>query len=102
MTAQKTKRNTPLLKRDGGFQISRSAVVDVTPDERVQDVGEGCGLPPAYGSPLLFAIARDPNTIFASWSIDWQSVFEKVTPVDRQVHLRVYGVDGSEEQKVTV
>jgi len=102
MTAPKTSRNTPLLTRDGGFQISRTAVVHVTPDERVQDLGGNFGLPRGCGSPLLFAIARDPNTIFASWSIDWQSVFENVTPADRQVHLRVYGEDGSEELRVTV
>jgi hypothetical protein len=45
------------------------------------------------GKPFLFAIARDARTIFASWNVNWRSVFEKTMPADRQVHLRVIGGD---------
>jgi hypothetical protein len=54
------------------------------------------------GQQFLFAIARDERTIFASWNIDWQSVFEKAMPADRQVHLRVIGGDGVMEATVTI
>jgi hypothetical protein len=60
------------------------------------------GVTHAHGQPFLFAIARDARTIFASWTIDWRSVFEKTMPVDRQVHLRVIGGDGTMETAVVV
>ena len=52
--------------------------------------------------PFLFAIARDARTIFASWNINWRSLFEKAMPADRQVHLRVIGADGLQEKSVAV
>jgi hypothetical protein len=58
------------------------------------------GFTHAHGQPFLFAIARDARTIFASWNIDWRSVFEKTMPADRQVHLRVIGDDGIRETTV--
>jgi hypothetical protein len=54
------------------------------------------------GQQFLFAIARDERTIFASWNIDWRSVFEKAMPADRQVHLRVIGEHGIVEARVAV
>jgi hypothetical protein len=51
---------------------------------------------------MLFAIARDPGTIFTCWSVDWLTVFAKTVPVDRQVHLRVYRADEVEEKNVAV
>ena len=60
------------------------------------------GVRPANGQPFLFAIARDARTIFASWNIDWRSVFEKTMLADRQVHLRVIGGDGVMETTVAV
>jgi len=51
---------------------------------------------------MLFAIARDPCTIFTCWSVDWLTVFAKTVPVDRQVHLRVYCADEVEEKNVAV
>jgi len=59
-------------------------------------------LPRVYGAPLLFAIARDPRTLFAYWNVDWSTIFENTAPVDRQVHLRVRRSDGSEEPPVAV
>jgi hypothetical protein len=54
------------------------------------------------GQPFLFAIARDARTIFASWNINWRSVFEKTMPADRQVHLRVIGAENVIETRVAV
>jgi hypothetical protein len=55
-----------------------------------------------YGQPFLFAIARDPRTIFVNWNIDWRSAFEKAMPADRQVHLRVIAGEDSVETTVSV
>ena len=83
-----------------GFRVSSEAVV--CPDnEQEKEFGE-VGLPRVHGAPILFAIARDPRTIFTYWSIDWPAVFAKTVPVDRQAHLRVYRADGVEEESVAV
>jgi len=55
-----------------------------------------------YEQPFLFAIARDPRTIFVNWNIDWRSAFEKAMPADRQVHLRVIGGENCVETSVSV
>ena len=84
-----------------GFRVSSEAVV--CPDnEQEKEFSEGVGLPRVHGAPILFAIARDPRTIFTYWSIDWPAVFAKTVPVDRQAHLRVYRADGVEEESVAV
>ena len=102
MTETKRKRNTRTLKAREGFQISRKPVVCLAADNRSKDSGNRIALPRAYGRPVLFAIARDSRCIFTGWNIDWLCVFEKAIPVDRQVHLRVYRVDGLEEKSVAV
>ena len=102
MAERETKRNTRTLKAREGFQICRKPLVRLAADDRVKDAADSVGLPRVYGPPILFAIARDSRCIFASWNIDWVSVFEKAMPVDRQVHLRMYRADGLEEKSVAV
>lgn len=46
-------------------------------------------LPAHYGKPLLVAIARDPQTLFVCWSVDWPAAFAKGLPVDRCAHVRI-------------
>ena len=84
-----------------GFHVSSEAIV-CPGNEQENEFGEGVGLPRVHGAPILFAIARDPRTIFTYWSIDWPAVFAKTVPVDRQAHLRVYRADGVEEESVAV
>jgi hypothetical protein len=86
------------------FRISSEAVVcsDNEQGKNLSEFKDIGGLPRVHGAPLLFAIARDPRTIFTYWSIDWPAVFAKTVPVDRQVHLRVYRADGIEEESVAV
>src|SRR5438094_9349487 len=84
-----------------GFRVSSEAIVCLD-NEQEKEFGEGVGLPRVLGAPILFAIARDPRTIFSYWSIDWPAVFAKTVPVDRQAHLRVYRADGVEEESVAV
>jgi len=66
------------------------------------DLPDHTGLTRAGAQPFLFAIARDARTIFATWNIDWRSVFGKAMPADRQVHLRIMGENGVIETRVAV
>jgi hypothetical protein len=77
-------------------------MMHVAQDTPLPDVRDRMGPPGVCGQPLLFAIARDARTIFASWNIDWRSVFEKAMPSDRQVHVRVISGDDVIETTVAV
>jgi len=77
-------------------------MVRLVQDGLLPDVHDRTGLTRVHGQPFLFAIARDAHTIFATWNIDWRSVFGKAMPADRQVHLRVIGGDGAIETRVTI
>ena len=82
-----------------GFRISGGPVIRLAEDEESSSVhafGDVVELPRLHGPPILFAIARDPRTIFTYWNIDWPTIFAKTAPVDRQVHLRVRSADGIE------
>ncbi|HEY2143972.1 MAG TPA: DUF4912 domain-containing protein [Candidatus Udaeobacter sp.] len=102
MAERKRNRNVQTSKARDAFHISREPIVGLVAAERPPDVGDSLGLTREHGARILFAIARDPRTIFASWNIDWSSLFETVMPVDRQVHLRLYGADGLQEKTVAV
>jgi len=95
---------TPHSDPRTGYRISNGPVVRLArSDPKLpNDLPEVVELPRVYGEPLLFAIARDPQTVFAYWIIDWSSIFENTAPVDRQVHLRVYRNDGTEESTEAV
>jgi hypothetical protein len=97
MAERKTDRNERTVTAREGFRISKKPVVQVAAGGRFHDVKDSPDLRHVYDPPALFAIARDPQTIFVSWNINWHSVFEKGTPPDRQVHLQVYRADGLEE-----
>jgi hypothetical protein len=85
-----------------GFRVLNGPVVRDSEEGRNVCEFNNVRLPRAYGPPFLFAIARDSRTIFAYWNVDWASLFEKATPVHRQVHLRVYREDDLEEKSVAV
>jgi len=87
-----------------GFRISNGTVVGPAPqaEKGGGDFDDVIELPGAHGEPMLFAIARDPHTIFTYWSVDWSTVFAKEVPVDKQVHLRVSTSDGEHETSVAV
>jgi Domain of unknown function (DUF4912) len=104
MPSKNPNQRKAKLKFADAFSISSEAVVcsDNEHERNVSEFNDIGGLARVCGAPLLFAIARDPRTIFTYWSIDWPAVFAKTVPVDRQAHLRVYGADGDEEESVAV
>src|SRR6266478_3075400 len=87
-----------------GFRISNGPVIQSAEEAGPSpaDFGDIAELPRPHGAPELFAIARDPRTIFTYWSIDWPRLFAQTIPVDRQVHLRVYRGDGALEMSAAV
>jgi hypothetical protein len=102
MVESKTKRNAQRSKSGGNFQIRSKPIVHIARHGRSSDVPQGMALPRVYDCPVLFVIAQDEHTIFASWNIDWRSVFGKAMPADRQVYLRLFGCNGLEEKTVAV
>jgi uncharacterized protein DUF4912 len=102
MTKRTTKRNAGRSQPGGDFKICKDPMVHLAEDGPLSDAGDRMGLTRVSEQPLLFAIARDAHTIFATWNIDWRSLFEKAMPADRQVHLRVIGGDGVIETTVAV
>jgi hypothetical protein len=91
---------------EGGaaFVLSSQPVVDQgAPDTGAgQDYDRLGELPRSYGGGFLFAIARDPHTIFAYWDVDWPAIFQDLAPSDRKVHLRVLWHEGIEESTAAV
>jgi len=87
-----------------GFRISNGPVIQSAEEAGTSaaDFGDIAELPRPHGAPELFAIARDPRTMFTYWSIDWSRLFAQTMPVDRQVHLRVYRGDGALEMSAAV
>lgn len=93
---------------EGGAAFVLSSQPVVPPAEKSRGAGashdyENLGeLPRSYGGAFLFAIARDPKTIFAYWDIDWATIFGDTLPADRKVHLRVLWHEGIEESTAAV
>jgi hypothetical protein len=85
-----------------GFRIANGPLIRKSDAEQAAIVSEFADLPPISGAPILFAIARDPRTLFTYWNIDWASEFAAAAPLDRQVHLRVITADGTDESETVV
>ena len=99
MAKRKRKRNARRFKPLRDFKIRKDPIVHLGYDGS-SDVHDRIAPPRMGAQPVLFAIARDAHTIFASWEIDWRAVFETAMPADRQVHLRLIAEDGVIETTV--
>src|SRR5205085_9970671 len=91
--------NSRAVKRQtngrAGFRISGGPIVSgATPSAPSSEPGQ---LPSSYGAPILFAIPRDPRTIFTTWNIDWSDACARNAPADRQASLRLKREEGSDE-----
>jgi hypothetical protein len=102
MTKTKTKRNTRESHTSRAFKICRRPIVHLPSREAAPQVLDRTTMMRAHGQPFLFAIARDPHTIFVSWQIDWRSIFGKAIPTDRQVRIRLIGRDKVTEATAVV
>jgi hypothetical protein len=97
--AEKENNNAAAESRND-FRISNGPVVRRGEGKGLSDFDDAMDLPRLYGEKIFFAGARDPHTIVAYWNIDWPEIFAQGAPVDRQVHLRVYKADGTEERDI--
>lgn len=100
MRSNRRIRSSRKSKASGDFRISEGPVVSADATGLGVEEIDLPKLPRVYESPWLFAIARDPDTIFAYWNVDWPAVFSADLPEDRQVHARVLRCDGAEETAV--
>ena len=79
--------------------VSRESSASLSSARDYDNLGE---LPRSYGGSFLFALARDPHTVFVYWDVDWQAVFGDNPPPDHKAHLRVLWHEGIEESNVAV
>jgi hypothetical protein len=75
-----------------GFRVSKQPVI-----RTAQAPGASDELPASYGTDLLYVIARDPNSLFLYWDLNWTRLFAKAGLSPRQVHLRIYRGEDSVE-----
>src|SRR3979411_3465301 len=80
-----------------GFRISGGPIVSQRGAAPGSSTVGSAQLPTTYGAPILFAIPRDPRTIFTYWNIDWSDAFARNAPSDRRVYLRGKRRGGSGE-----
>ena len=103
MTRANSKHVRRKWRSRNDFRISNRPVVSIDSErQRESEERADSGFPRAYGAPMLFAIARDPVTIFVCWDVYWPAVFADNAPVDKQVHLRVHTAEGVEEKRLAV
>jgi hypothetical protein len=78
-------------KSENDFRISNGPIIRLGEDKGRFDFGDVVELPRVYGEKILFAITRDPRTIFTYCNIDWQSIFESaaVEPMSGNCYLTV-------------
>jgi hypothetical protein len=78
----------------GGFSLSDKPVVG---EEQPGSPPKADHLPPEASDDLLYAVARDPGSLFVYWDLQWARLFSRAGISARQVHLRTYRGDGSVE-----
>jgi hypothetical protein len=79
---------------EDSFRISDFPIIGFK-DSR-EDENLFADLPRSYGQSIVFAMARDPRTLFVYWDIDWARIFAAGAPADRKVYLRLNDDTGDE------
>jgi Domain of unknown function (DUF4912) len=102
MARDNSAPNPPRAGDAAGFRIANGPIVSRNEKGENGLALEFAQLPRSYGAPILVAIPRDPQTLFAYWSIDWENLFAKTEPVDRCVYLRVLKSDGLAESESSI
>lgn len=93
-TLKKKQRSEAASAAGDGFSLSDQPVVG---EERTASSGKGDPLPPEPSDDMLFAVARDPGSLFVYWDLHWTRLFARAGISARKVHLRTYRGDGSVE-----
>lgn len=75
-------------KETGKYRISEGPITSSSLAAGVSDSTE-IPFPAPSEVPCLFAIARDPRSLFVCWSVDWPTVFTNGLPPDRRAHVRL-------------
>lgn len=78
---------------EGNFRISNVPVA-FSEQPRGLEAPEAGQSPLPGGTPLLFAIPRNPRTLFVCWSVDWSATFGSDVPADRKAHVRLRSATG--------
>lgn len=85
-------------KTEAGFQISDEPVIEARrgEGESAGSVGEWSG---GLADDSLYILARDPQSLFVYWTLDWEPRFAAagLGETQRQVQLRVLREDETEE-----
>lgn len=85
-------RTDDTAPRTEGFRISKEPLVGIP-----QTAGGPNELPASYGTDLLYVVARDPNSLFLYWDLNWTRLFVRAGLSPRQIHLRIYRGEDSVE-----
>lgn len=80
-----------------GFSISDEPVVRSRNVARDHPLSRRDRQPQTGGADLLYAIARDPKSLFLYWEVNWTRVFDRAGLTPRQVFVRIYREDGAVE-----
>jgi hypothetical protein len=77
-----------------GFSISNQPLWGTTPANSPRDEASSAR---ARSRDLLYVIARDPQSLFLYWDLNWTRLFAQAALSPRQVHLRIFRGNGSIE-----
>ncbi|MGH8093807.1 MAG: DUF4912 domain-containing protein [Chthoniobacterales bacterium] len=78
--------------RPKGFQVSVDPLIGTATTAAMPNE-----LPASYGTDLLYVVARDPNSLFLYWDLNWTRLFARAGLSPREIQLRIYRGDDSVE-----
>jgi hypothetical protein len=88
------QRGMPARGTDFSISTDPVAPVAAVPAEQSREPQ------PYSGAPSLFAVPRNPRTLFVCWNVHWAAVFARELPVDRRAHMKVKSASGERAHAV--